>query len=87
MLVLTQAGLPTGPIAKRLGVGQRTIQRWLAGEHNGTFLREKLKAQGYTGSMRSVYRRLAKWWDHPQKLGTFASPESFPRSPLEDADF
>ena len=114
MIALAQAGLPTWSIAKRLGVGQRAIQRWRvqehgpyagsrkprrslldwsvwylregweAGEHNGTVLWEKLKAQGYTGSMRSVYRCLAKWRDHPQKLGAFASPESFPRSPLED---
>jgi hypothetical protein len=33
MLALTQAGLPVGTIAKRLGVGARTIQRWLAQEY------------------------------------------------------
>ena len=33
MLVLKEAGLPTGTIAKRLGVEPRTIQRWLALQH------------------------------------------------------
>src|SRR5713226_3915464 len=114
MLALAQAGLPTGTIAKRLGVGQRTIQRWLAQEHgayagsrkprrspldwsrrylrerweagerNGAVLWEELKAQGYTGSSRSVYRRLAQWRDYPRKLELPASPGSVPRSPFED---
>ena len=114
MLVLAQAGLPTGTIAKRLGVGPRTVRRWLAerhgpylgprkprrspldwstrhlrerweaGEHNGTVLWEELKAQGYRGSSRSVYRRLAKWRDHPRQYGGSASSESVPRSPFED---
>ncbi len=38
--------------------------RWEAGERNGTVLWEELKTQGYTGSSRSVYRRLAAWRDH-----------------------
>jgi len=59
-------------------------QRWDAGEHNGTVLWEELKAQGYRGSMRSVYRRRASWRDHPRKLGLPVSPGSVPRSPLED---
>ncbi len=114
MLALQEAGLPTGAIAKRLGVGQRTIQHWLAqqhgpyagprkprrspldwstrylrerweaGERNGTVLWEELKAKGYTGSSRSVYRRLAKWREHPRKRGLPASLESVPRSPFED---
>lgn len=114
VLALQKAGVPTGTIAKRLGVRQRTIQLWLAqehgayagsrkprrspldwstqylrerweaGEHNGTLLWEELKAQGYTGSSRSVYRRLAKWRDHPRKMRVPASPESIPRSPFED---
>ncbi len=114
MLALKEAGLPTGTVAKRLGVRPRTIQRWLAqehgpytgprkprrspldwstrylrqrwetGEYNGTVLWEELKAQGYTGSPRSVYRRLAKWREHPRKRGLPTSPESVPRSPLED---
>ena len=41
--------------------------RWEAGERNGTVLWEELKAQGYTGSSRSVYRRLAAWRHHPRK--------------------
>jgi len=114
VLALAQAGLPTRTIAKRLGVGQRTIQHWLAqeygpyagprkprrspldwstrylrqrwdaGERNGTVLWEELKAKGYTGSSRSVYRRLAKWRKHPRKGGLPASLEAVPRSPFED---
>jgi transposase len=113
-LALQEAGLPTGTIAKRLGVGQRTIQHWLAqahgpsagprkprrspldwstrylrerweaGERNGTVLCEELKAKGYRGSSRSVYRRLAKWREHPRKRSLPASLASVPRSPFED---
>jgi hypothetical protein len=39
---------------------------------------------GYTGSSRSVYRRLATWRAHPRKMGLPASPESIPHSPFED---
>jgi transposase len=114
VLALQKAGFPTGTIAKRLGVGQRTIQRWLAqehgayagprkprrspldwstkylrerweaSEHNGTLLWEELKAQGYTGSIQSVYRRLAKWRHHPRKTGLPTAPESILHSFLED---
>jgi hypothetical protein len=59
-------------------------ERWEAGERNGTVLWEELKAKGYTGSSRSVYRRLAKWREHPPKRATPASPGSIPRSPFED---
>lgn len=110
VLTLAQAGLPTRTIAKRLGVGQRTIRHWLAqehgpyagprkpldwstrylrerweaGEHNGTVLWEELKAKGYTGSSRRVYRRLATWREHPRQRGLPASLEPVPRSPFED---
>ena len=115
MLALKEAGLPTGTIAKRLGVEPRTIQRWLseghgpyagprqprrspldwstrylrqrweAGEHNGTLLWEELKAKGYRGSLRSVYRRLAKWREHPHKPSVSASPGSVPPdSPFDE---
>src|SRR5215469_11939405 len=59
-------------------------ERWEAGERNGTVLWEELKAKGYTGSSRSVYRRLAKWREHPPKRATPASPGLIPRSPFED---
>jgi hypothetical protein len=59
-------------------------EQWEAGERNGTVLWEELKTQGYTGSSRSVYRRLATWRKHPQKRGLSTSPESVPRSPFED---
>ncbi len=116
MLALQEADLSTRTIAQRLGVTQRTIQRWLAeahgpytgprkprrspfdwstrylrerwdaGSRNGTLLGGELKAQGYTGSSRSVYRRLAKWREQSPKRATPASPGSTPRprSPFED---
>lgn len=114
VLALQKAGFPTKTIAQRLGVGQRTIQRWLAqehgayagtrnprrspldwttpylrerweaGEHNGTLLWEELKAQGYTGSSQSVYRRLAKWRNHPPKRAWPAPPGSIPHPLLEN---
>ena len=59
-------------------------ERWEAGERNGAVLWEELKTQGYTGSMRSVYRRLAPWRDHPRKLGSLTSTGFVARSPLED---
>jgi hypothetical protein len=59
-------------------------ERWEAGERNGTLLWEELKVQGYTGSMRSVYRRLAKWREHPREREWPASLKSVPHSPLED---
>jgi transposase len=114
MLALREAGLPTRSIARRLGVGARTIRRWVsqehgpyagrreprrssldwstqylhdrweAGEYNGTVLWEELKVRGYTGSQRSVYRRLAKWREQPHKREFPASTESILRSPPED---
>jgi transposase len=57
-------------------------QRWEAGEQNGTVLWEELKGQGYSGSVRSVYRRLALWRDHPRQSQSAASPESVSPAPL-----
>jgi hypothetical protein len=63
---------------------QHLRERWEAGERNGTVLWEELKEKGYTGSLRSVYRRLAKWREQKRQRGLPASPGSVPRSPLED---
>jgi transposase len=63
---------------------QHLRERWEAGERNGTVLWEELKTQGYTGSLRSVYRRLAKWREQPRKRGLPVSTKSVLRSPLED---
>jgi transposase len=57
--------------------------RWEAGERNGTVLWEELKTQGYTGSSRSVYRRLAAWRNHPRKPEAPTSPGSAPCPPFE----
>jgi transposase len=59
-------------------------ERWETGERNGTVLWEELRVQGYTGSLRSVYRRLAKFREHPRKQGLPTRSESVPRSPFED---
>lgn len=58
-------------------------KRWEAGEHNGTVLWEELKTQGYSGSARSVYRRLALWRDHPSQLQSAASPALVSPTPLD----
>lgn len=113
-LALKEASFPTRTIAKRLGVGARTIQRWLAQEHGpytgqrkprrspldwstrylrerweagerkGVVLWEELRVQGYSGSIRSVYRRLAAWRDHSSQRGAPTSTGVVARSPLED---
>jgi transposase len=84
-----QQGMTPKEIAGRLGLSDRTVQRWLAAgtfpearqrrkksssfdafapfvlkrwkeeEHKGIVLYREIKAQGYTGSDRSVYRYLA----------------------------
>jgi transposase len=66
MLALKEAGLSTGSIAKRLGVEQRTIQRWLA-----------LQQGPYTGP-RKPRRSLLDWstrylrerWEAGERNGT-----------------
>lgn len=113
-LALVEAGLTTAAIAQQLGVGERTIQRWLtqhhgpyagprkqcrgpfdwttpylherwdAGERNGAILWVELKAQGYTGSLRGLYRRLGRWREGPHRRGTASARPAHPRSPLED---
>jgi Homeodomain-like domain len=68
MLALKEAGLSTGIIARRLGVGQRTIQRWLALQHgpyagsrklrrspldwSTPYLRERWEAGEHNGTVR-----------------------------------
>jgi len=86
---LRAQGMKPREIARHLGMGERTVHRWLAsdtfpearkrrkrespfdpfaeyvlarwqaGERNGLALWREIKAQGYTGSARSVYGHLA----------------------------
>jgi transposase len=86
---LRDQGMKPKEIARHLGMGERTVHRWLAsdtfpearkrgkrdspfdpfasyvlsrwqaGERNGLALWREIKAQGYTGSARSVYGHLA----------------------------
>jgi transposase len=58
-------------------------QRWEAGERNGRVLWEELKAQGYTGSPQTVYRRLVRWRAGPRRRSSAADLASVPPSPLE----
>ncbi len=58
-------------------------ERWEAGEHNGTILWEELKTQGYTGSSRSVYRRLVAWRAHPWRQEAPTSSGPIPALPFE----
>jgi len=57
-------------------------EQWEAGEHHGTVLWEELRARGYHGSLRSVYRRLATWRRH--HIATYPQLSLPARSPWED---
>jgi len=111
---LAQAGVPVVAIAEHMGVGARTIRRWLAqqrgphtvprkprrgpfdwttaylrerweaGEYNGMVLWEALRTQGFTGSSRSVYRRLRQWRAHPYQRMLLVNQPSSTRSPWSD---
>ena len=111
VLALDQAGELQEDIARRLGIGRRTVHRWLspehgpyakprkshrrsldqewvlaylrerweAGEHDGTVLWKELRAQGYQGSVRSVYRHLAVW--RPRYQRRIAAHNQLPLPP------
>jgi transposase len=59
-------------------------KRWEAGERNGMRLWKELRAQGYTGSRQSVYRRLERWRVGPRRRDSAGTLASVPPSPLED---
>jgi transposase len=68
---------PRKPRSSSLDRSMRYLrERWEAGERNGTVLWQALKDQGYTGSMRTVYR-------HVEKLRE--QFVSLPPSPLDGA--
>jgi len=66
VFALAQAGLPTGTIAKRLGVGQRTIQHWLAQEHGPYAGRGLPRRSPLDWSTRYLRER----WDAGERNGT-----------------
>jgi hypothetical protein len=66
VLALAQAGLPTRTIAKRLGVGQRTIQHWLAQEHGPYAGARKPRRSPLDWSTRYLRQR----WDAGERNGT-----------------
>ena len=66
MLALAQAGLPTRTIAKRLGVGQRTIQHWLAQAHGPYAGARKPRRSPLDWSTRYLRQR----WDAGERNGT-----------------
>ncbi len=66
VFALAQAGLPTGTIAKRLGVGQRTIQHWLAQEHGPYAGPRKPRRSPLDWSTRYLRER----WDAGERNGT-----------------
>src|SRR5260370_2945329 len=66
MLDLQEAGLPTGVIAKRLGVGQRTIEHWLAQEHGHYAGPRKPRRSWLDWSTRYLRER----WDAGERNGT-----------------
>ncbi|HLW03642.1 MAG TPA: ISL3 family transposase [Ktedonobacterales bacterium] len=59
-------------------------RRWEEGERQGLVLWEEVKAQGYRGSLRSIYRRLGRWRDGPRRRSSSAALVSVLPSPLED---
>jgi hypothetical protein len=66
MLALKEAGLPTGAIANRLGVGQRTIQHWLAQEHGPYAGPRKPRRSPLAWSTRYLHER----WETGERNGT-----------------
>jgi hypothetical protein len=66
MLALREAGLSTGSIAKRLGVGQRTIQRWLALQHGPYAGSRKPRRSPLDWSTRYLWER----WEAGERNGT-----------------
>ena len=79
-----------GPRKQRAGpldwITPYVRERWEAGEDNGPHLWEELKTLGYTGSLRSMYRRLAvfRGGTRPYRSPSSASAEAVPRSPLDE---
>jgi transposase len=66
MLALARAGLPTRTIARRLGVGQRTIQHWLAQAHGPYAGARKPRRSPLDWSTRYLRQR----WDAGERNGT-----------------
>lgn len=83
-------GPHAGPRKRRAGPLDWTTPylraRWEAGQDNGLRLWEELKARGYTGSLHSIYRRLAvfRGGSRPYRSPSAASAEGVPSSPLDD---
>jgi RNA polymerase subunit RPABC4/transcription elongation factor Spt4 len=66
MLALKKAGLSTGSIAKRLGVGPRTIQHWLALQHGPYAGSRKPRRSPLDWSTRYLRER----WEAGERNGT-----------------
>ena len=66
MLALKEAGLSTGAIARRLGVGQRTIQHWLAQQHGPYAGPRKPRPSPLDWSTRYLRER----WEAGERNGT-----------------
>ena len=66
MLALREAGLPTRTIAKRLGVGPRTIQHWLAQAHGPYAGSRKPRRSPLDWSTRYLRER----WEAGERNGT-----------------
>jgi transposase len=117
LLDLRKAGLTLKEIARRLGIGERTVrywltrgipygkpelrhvsrrrdfdlyaayvaQRWNEGERNGLQLWRELRAQGYKGSWRTVYRLVAQLRESPTPTkGKAERAQAVPEAPLQD---
>lgn len=81
-------GPHAGPRKQRAGPLDWTTpylrERWEAGQDSGVHLWEELKRRGYTGSLRSIYRRFATFRGGTRPYRFPASAEAVPCSSLDD---
>jgi transposase len=61
---------------------REVLKRWEQGDHNGASLYRELRAQGYRGSQKALYRYLARLRSPRQRLLT-PNKKQLPAGPLE----
>ncbi|GHO56456.1 transposase [Ktedonobacter robiniae] len=61
---------------------REVLKRWEQGNHNGASLYRELRAQGYRGSQKALYRYLARL-RAPRQRSLMLEKEQVPAGPLE----